>query len=119
MELGFAGLGSAWPFEIIWHAVPETTQIGPFETKFARSDHSVQNHAILLRFENKGFAYSGDGNVTADTTALLPLLIWCFRKHICPSMIQNMPRTAIWKLFCNWHLICPDHVSGYITSNVM
>jgi ribonuclease BN (tRNA processing enzyme) len=70
MALGFAGLGSAWPFAIVWHTLEETTDIGPFECKFARSDHSVQNHAILLRFENKGFAYSGDGNVTADTAAL-------------------------------------------------
>ncbi|AJD54260.1 ribonuclease BN (tRNA processing enzyme) [Thalassospira sp. MBR-102] len=85
MELGFAGLGSAWPFEIIWHAVPETTQIGPFETKFARSDHSVQNHAILLRFENKGFAYSGDGNVTADTTALFTAADLVFQETYLPK----------------------------------
>ena len=70
MELGFTGLGSAWPFTIIWHSILDTDMIGPFDCKFARSDHSVQNHAILLRYANKGFAYSGDGNVTADTAAL-------------------------------------------------
>lgn len=48
----------------------ETTEIGPFECRFARTDHSVQNHAILLRYAGKGFAYSGDGNITADSTAL-------------------------------------------------
>lgn len=70
MELGFTGLGSAWPFTIIWHSIAETNSIGPFECRFARSDHSVQNHAILLRYADKGFAYSGDGNVTAETAAL-------------------------------------------------
>lgn len=70
MALGFTGLGSAWPFEVVWHLIDETTTIGPFDCRFARSDHSVQNHAILLRYANKGFAYSGDGNVTVDTAAL-------------------------------------------------
>lgn len=70
IELGATGLGSAWPFEIIWHDVPETRQIGPFETRFACTDHSVQNHAILVTWQGQSFGYSGDGDVTEDTSAL-------------------------------------------------
>ncbi|MCC9621349.1 ribonuclease Z [Thalassospira sp. MA62] len=85
MEIGFTGLGSAWPFEIIWHSILETESLGPFECQFARSDHSVQNHAILLRFANKGFAYSGDGNVTADTAALFAGADLIFQETYLPE----------------------------------
>lgn len=85
MVLGFTGLGSAWPFEVIWHSIADTSTIGPFECRFGRSDHSVQNHAILLRFAGKGFAYSGDGNVTVETAALFTGADLVFQETYLPK----------------------------------
>ncbi|MFH1805882.1 MAG: ribonuclease Z [Pseudomonadota bacterium] len=85
MAIGFEGLGSAWPFEIVWHLTSDTPQIGPFQSWFALSNHSVRNHAILLQHDGGSFAYSGDGNVTPDTIALFARADLVFQETYLPA----------------------------------
>lgn len=97
----------------------ETTEIGPFECRFARTDHSVQNHAILLRYAGKGFAYSGDGNITADSTALFTGADLVFQETY---LLQHDPQHAA---HCDLETVMklasdmPVRGSGFIMSNVM
>jgi ribonuclease BN (tRNA processing enzyme) len=61
------------PYPLIWPSQDELRRLGPFDTAFARTQHSVVNHALRLSAGGTVFAYSGDGRPTDEAVALYRL----------------------------------------------
>jgi len=69
-EVGMVPSDHSGPFPIHWHEIPGPERIGPFDVRFARTQHSVVCHAIQLRCDGAVFSYSGDGRPTEESRAL-------------------------------------------------
>lgn len=58
------------PFPVVFAEVPRVRAIGPFSVTFARTQHSIANHAIRLEADGIALAFSGDGCPTPASIEL-------------------------------------------------
>ena len=80
IRLALWGICETTTFPIEWYDIKEVFMMGPFQTRFAKTSHSVPNFSIRLEHKHSSFFYSGDGLATTASKELMRNADLCFQE---------------------------------------